>query len=157
MGAITDEELLGYAQLDSRLEGHPRGVLPWVDVATGSLGQGVAAAVGLALSLQNLEHSPARVSCCAATARWPKALCGRPSSTQAHFGLNNLVVLVDVNGLGQRGPTMVGQRTGPYADRARAFGWQAIEIDGHDFGQIDAAFRTAAARPSVRRSSSRRP
>ena len=52
MGAISDEELLGYAQLDSRLEGHPRPVLPWVDVATGSLGQGIATAVGLALSMQ---------------------------------------------------------------------------------------------------------
>ncbi len=152
MGAITDEELLGYAQLDSRLEGHPRGVLPWVDVATGSLGQGVAAAVGLALSLQKLEHSPARVYVLCGDSEMAEGSVWEAFEHAAHFGLNNLVVLVDVNGLGQRGPTMVGQRTGPYADRARAFGWQAIEIDGHDFAQIDAAFRTAAAsteRPTV--------
>jgi transketolase len=151
-GAITDEELLGYAQLDSRLEGHPRPVLPWVDVATGSLGQGIAAAVGLALSLQKLEHSPARVYVLCGDSEMAEGSVWEAFEHAAHFGLNNLIVLVDVNGLGQRGPTMVGQQTGPYAARARAFGWQALEIDGHDHAQIDAAFRTAAAsaeRPTV--------
>jgi transketolase len=61
MGAIDDTELLSYGQPGSRLEGHPRPVLEWVDVATGSLGQGIAAAVGLALSIKHLENSPARV------------------------------------------------------------------------------------------------
>ncbi|HEU5267931.1 MAG TPA: transketolase, partial [Jatrophihabitans sp.] len=151
-GAITDEELLGYAQLDSRLEGHPRPVLPWVDVATGSLGQGIAAAVGLALSLQKLEHSPARVYVLCGDSEMAEGSVWEAFEHAAHFGLNNLVVLVDVNGLGQRGPTMVGQQTGPYAERARAFGWQALEIDGHDHAQIDAAYRAAAAsveRPTV--------
>jgi transketolase len=152
MGAISDEELLGYAQLDSRLEGHPRPVLPWVDVATGSLGQGVAAAVGLALSLQKLEHSPARVYVLCGDSEMAEGSVWEAFEHAAHYGLNNLVVLVDVNGLGQRGPTMIGQQTGPYAERARAFGLQALEIDGHDLAQIDAALRTAAAsteRPTV--------
>ena len=152
MGAISDEELLGYAQLDSRLEGHPRPVLPWVDVATGSLGQGIATAVGLALSLQKLEHSPARVFVLCGDSEMAEGSVWEAFEHAAYFGLNNLIVLVDVNGLGQRGPTMVGQQTGPYAERARAFGWQALEIDGHDLEQIDAAFRAAAAsteRPTV--------
>ena len=152
MGAINDEELLGYAQLDSRLEGHPRPVLPWVDVATGSLGQGIATAVGLALSLKKLEHSPARVFVLCGDSEMAEGSVWEAFEHAAYFGLNNLIVMIDVNGLGQRGPTMVGQQTGPYAERARAFGWQALEIDGHDLEQIDAAFRAAAAsadRPTV--------
>ncbi len=145
MGAISDEELLGYAQLDSRLEGHPRPVLPWVDVATGSLGQGVAAAVGLALSLKKLEHSPARVFVLCGDSEMAEGSVWEAFEHAAHYGLNNLIVMVDVNGLGQRGPTMIGQQTGPYAERARAFGWQAVEVDGHDLDQVDAAFRIAAA------------
>ena len=152
MGAIKDEELLGYAQLDSRLEGHPRPVLPWVDVATGSLGQGIATAVGLALSLKKLEHSPARVFVLCGDSEMAEGSVWEAFEHAAYFGLNNLIVMIDVNGLGQRGPTMVGQQTGPFAERARAFGWQALEIDGHDLEQIDAAFRAAAAtadRPTV--------
>jgi transketolase len=147
MGAITEEELLGYAQLDSRLEGHPRPVLPWVDVATGSLGQGLAAAVGLALSMKKLEKSPARVYVLCGDSEMAEGSIWEAFEHAAHFGLNNMIVMIDVNGLGQRGPTMAGQQTGPHAERARAFGWQALEIDGHDLAQIDAAFRTAAASP----------
>ncbi len=127
-------------------------VLPWVDVATGSLGQGIATAVGLALSLQKLEHSPARVFVLCGDSEMAEGSVWEAFEHAAYFGLNNLIVLIDVNGLGQRGPTMVGQQTGPYAERARAFGWQALEIDGHDLAQIDAAFRAAAAstdRPTV--------
>jgi transketolase len=152
MGAITDDELLGYAQLESRLEGHPRPVLPWVDVATGSLGQGLAAAVGLALSIKKLEKSPARVYVLCGDSEMAEGSMWEAFEHAAYFGLNNMIVMIDVNGLGQRGPTMVGQQTGPHAERVRAFGWQALEIDGHDLEQIDAAFRTAAAsadRPTV--------
>ena len=145
MGAITDEELLGYAQLDSRLEGHPRPVLPWVDVATGSLGQGVAAAVGLALSIKTLERSPARVYVLCGDSEMAEGSAWEAFEHGAYYGLNNLIVMIDVNGLGQRGPTMVGQQTDPYAERARAFGWQALEVDGHNVEQIDAALRAAAA------------
>ena len=112
MGAITDNELLGYAQLDSRLEGHPRPVLPWVDVATGSLGQGLAAAVGLALSMKKLEKSPPASTYSAVTATWCEGSIWEAFEHAAHWGLNNMIVMIDVNGLGQRGPTMVGQQTG---------------------------------------------
>ena len=149
MGAITDDELLGYAQLGSRLEGHPRPVLPWVDVATGSLGQGIAAAVGLALSIKKLERSPARVYVLCGDSEMAEGSVWEAFEHAAHFGLGNLTVLVDVNGLGQRGTTMVGQQTGPYAARARAFGWNAIEVDGHDLCQIDAALAVAAAATDV--------
>ena len=108
-GAISDDEMLTFRQFGSRIEGHPTPVLPWVDVATGSLGQGLPIAVGVALT---------RASCwtgcrtgsgaCAATPRWPRARCGRRSSTAGFHGLDNLTAIIDVNRLGQTGETMHG-------------------------------------------------
>jgi len=152
LGAIDDEELLTYATPGSRLEGHPRPVLPWVDVATGSLGQGIAAGVGLALSLARLEHSPARVFVLCGDSEMAEGSVWEAFDHASHYGLGNLIALIDVNGLGQRGPTALGHETAAYARRAEAFGWQALEIDGHDHEQIDAALRLATAtsdRPSV--------
>ena len=80
-GAISDEDLLSFRKFGSKFEGHPVPVLPWVDVATGSLGQGLPISVGVALAGKKLDRLPYRVWCCAATARWPRARCGRRSST----------------------------------------------------------------------------
>ena len=152
VGAVDDEELLTYRRLGSRLEGHPTPRLPWVDVATGSLGQGLPIGVGIALALSRLESSPARV--------W--VLCGDSELAEgsiweafehASFNrLDRLTAVVDVNRLGQRGETMVGWNTEVDAARARAFGWEAIEIDGHDLEEIDRAFtaaRETTGKPTV--------
>ena len=80
-GAITDDELLTYRTLGSRLQGHPTPVLPWVDVGTGSLGQGLPIGVGMALAGKYLDRTGTGCGSCAATARWPRAPCGRRSST----------------------------------------------------------------------------
>ncbi len=144
-GAIDDAELLTYGQLGSRLEGHPRPILPWVEVATGSLGQGIAAGVGIALSLKRLEGSPARVYVLCGDSEMAEGSVWEAFEHAEHYGLDNLVVLVDVNGLGQRGPTMTGHETSVLARRAAAFGWTALEIDGHDVEAIDAALLAAAA------------
>src|SRR5919109_532500 len=149
-GAISDDELLTFRELGSRLEGHPTPVLPWVDFATGSLGQGLPVAVGVALA-EKLEQSPSRV--------W--VLCGDSETAEgsmweafehgAFYELDNLVAVLDVNRLGQRGETMHGWDLDSYANRARAFGWEAIEIDGHDVEAIDRAYTQAldAARPTA--------
>jgi transketolase len=144
-GAISDEELMTYRQRGSRMQGHPTPVLPWVDVATGSLGQGFPIAVGVALAGKRLDRLPYRV--------W--ALCGDSEMAEgsmweafehgSFYELDNLTVIVDVNRLGQRGETMVGWDIGTHAARARAFGWHAIEIDGHDLEQIDRAYAEAVA------------
>ncbi len=144
-GAITDEELLTFRQFGSRLQGHPTPLLPWVDVATGSLGQGMPIAAGVALAARDLDKLPYRV--------W--TLCGDSEMAEGSIweavehagmeGLGNLVVIVDVNRLGQRGETMHGWNLKSYADRAVASGWNAIEIDGHDIEQIDRAFTEASA------------
>ena len=86
-GAIGDDELLTFRKLGSRLEGHPTPQLPWVDVATGSLGQGLPVGVGLALTRQAARPRPARASgCSAATASWPRARSGRRSTTPRSGG-----------------------------------------------------------------------
>ena len=144
-GAITDEELLTFREFGSRLEGHPTPVLPWVDVATGSLGQGLPVAVGIALAGKRLDRIPFRV--------W--TLCGDSEMTEgsmweafehaAFLGLDNLTAIVDVNRLGQRGETMHGWDLDSYVARADAFGWHAIPIDGHDVEAIDRAYSEAVA------------
>ncbi|MGP4111949.1 transketolase [Streptomyces sp. 4N509B] len=155
-GALTDEELLTYRQLGSRLEGHPTPRLPWVDVATGSLGQGLPVGVGLALADRMLQRpedgTPPRV--------W--VLCGDSEMAEGsmweafeHAGyerLANLTAIIDVNRLGQRGPTRHQWDLEAYGRRARACGWHAIEIDGHDVSAVDAAYAEAVAvtdRPTV--------
>jgi transketolase len=151
-GAISDEELLTFRRFGSRLEGHPTPILPWVDVATGSLGQGLPIAVGIALAGKELDRLPYRV--------W--ALCGDSEMSEgsmweafehaAHSKLDNLTAIIDVNRLGQRGETMHGWDLDSYVRRAQAFDWHAIAIDGHDVAAIDAAYAealTVTGRPTV--------
>jgi len=144
-GAITDEELLTYRQFGSMLEGHPTPIIPWVDVATGSLGQGLPIGVGMGIAGKYLDRLPYRV--------W--VLCGDSETAEgsiweafqhaSHYELDNLTAIFDVNRLGQRGPTMDEWKLDHYRARAEAFGWHAIEIDGHDVEAIDAAYAEAAA------------
>src|SRR5881398_1182048 len=151
-GAITDEELLQYRQFGSILEGHPTPRIPWVDVATGSLGQGLPIGVGMALAAKKLDRLPSRVWVLCGDSEMSEGSMWEAFEHAAHYELDNLTAIIDVNRLGQRGETMVGWNTGVYVERARAFGWNAIEIDGHDVEQIDRAYREAAevsGRPTV--------
>ncbi|MCC4314477.1 MULTISPECIES: transketolase [Streptomyces] len=142
-GALRDEEFVTFRKRGSRLEGHPTPRLPWVDVATGSLGQGLPYGVGTALSGKRLDHVPYRV--------W--VLCGDSEMAEGsmweafeHAGyerLDNLVAIIDVNRLGQRGPTRHEWDLDAYARRIRAFDWHTIEIDGHDIEAIDRAYAEA--------------
>ncbi len=142
-GAITEEELLTFRKLGSRLEGHPTPVLPWVDVATGSLGQGLPISVGVALAGKKLDRIPYRVWCLCGDSEMAEGSMWEAFEHAAFSGLDNLTAIVDVNRLGQRGETMHGWDLDSYADRARAFGWHAIEIDGHDVAAIDRAYEEA--------------
>ncbi|MER8158619.1 transketolase [Streptomyces sp. NPDC094472] len=142
-GALRDEEFVTFRKRGSRLEGHPTPRLPWVDVATGSLGQGLPYGVGMALSGKRLDHVPYRV--------W--VLCGDSEMAEGsmweafeHAGyerLDNLIAIIDVNRLGQRGPTRHEWDLDAYARRIRAFDWHTIEIDGHDIEAIDRAYAEA--------------
>jgi transketolase len=150
-GAIDDEELLTFRKRGSRLEGHPTPRLPWVDVATGSLGQGLPVGVGVALAAR-MERLPYRVWVLCGDSELAEGSIWEAAEHAGDEGLANLTVIVDVNRLGQRGPTRHGWDTGAYARRFGAFGWHTIEIDGHDPGQIDFALSDASntrRRPTV--------
>src|SRR5437588_4843845 len=151
-GAIDDEELLSFRRFGSRLEGHPTPRIPPTDVATGSLGQGLPIGVGIATAGKELDQLPYHV--------W--VLCGDSEMAEGSIweafqhagwaGLDNLTAIVDVNRLGQTRETMLGWDLGGYAARARAFGWHALEIDGHDTDAIEAAYGEAermTGRPTV--------
>jgi transketolase len=151
-GAISDDEMLTFRRFGSRLEGHPTPVLPWVDVATGSLGQGLPISVGIALAGKRLDRLPYRVWCLCGDSEMAEGSMWEAFEHAGFHGLDNLVAIIDVNRLGQTGETMHGWDLDAYRRRAEAFGWRAIEIDGHDVAQIDAAFAAAAeadGRPTV--------
>jgi transketolase len=142
-GAITEQELLTFRELGSRLEGHPTPVLPWVDVATGSLGQGLPISVGVAIAGKKLDRIPYRVWCLCGDSEMAEGSMWEAFEHAAFLGLDNLTAIIDVNRLGQRGETMHGWDLDSYANRAKAFGWHAIEIDGHELAAIDAAYKEA--------------
>jgi transketolase len=144
-GAISDDELLTFRKLGSRLEGHPTPVLPWVDVATGSLGQGLPIAVGVALAGKQLDRLPYRVWALCGDSEMAEGSMAEALEHAAHAGLDNLTAIVDVNRLGQRGETMHGWDLDAYVRRAEAYGWHAITIDGHDVEAVDAAYAEALA------------
>ena len=144
-GVLAEEEFVTYRQFGSRLEGHPTPALPWVDVATGSLGQGLPIGVGMALAGKRLDRLPFRVWVICGDSEMAEGSMWEAIEHAAFYELDNLTAIVDVNRLGQRGPTMHGWDLSAFSDRFRAFGWHAIEIDGHDVAQIDEAYREAAA------------
>src|SRR5438876_5161973 len=152
VGAITDEELLTYRQFGSMLEGHPTPLIPWVDVATGSLGQGLPIGVGMGLAAKYLDRLPSRVWVLCGDSEMAEGSMWEAFEHASHYELDHLTAIIDVNRLGQRGETMIGWNTGVYVTRARAFGWNAIEIDGHDVEEIDRAYKEAeetTGRPTV--------
>jgi transketolase len=142
-GAISDQEMLTFRQFGSRIEGHPTPVLPWVDVATGSLGQGLPIAVGIALTAKRLDRLPYRVWCLCGDSEMAEGSMWEGFEHAGFHKLDNLVTVIDVNRLGQTGPTMHEWDLDAYRRRAEAFGWKAIEIDGHDVAAIDRAFGRA--------------
>jgi transketolase len=144
-GAITDEELLTFRKFGSLLEGHPVPIIPWVDVATGSLGQGLPFGVGIALAGKRLDRLPYRIWVLCGDSEMAEGSMWEAFEHAAHDGLDNLTAIIDVNRLGQRGETMHGWDLDSYAKRAEAFGWHAIEIDGHDVDAIDGAYAEAVA------------
>jgi transketolase len=152
VGAITDEQLLSFRRMGSPVQGHPVPLpdMPWIDVATGSLGQGLPIALGMALAMK-MDRNPARVWCLMGDSETAEGSVWEAMANASHHRADNLVAIVDVNRLGQRGPTMLGWDLQTYTARALAFGWHAIEVDGHDVAAIDGAYVEAerAGRPTL--------
>ncbi|HEY7624336.1 MAG TPA: transketolase [Candidatus Limnocylindria bacterium] len=150
-GAINDDELMTFRRLGSRLQGHPTPLLPWVDVATGSLGQGLPIGVGVALAGKRVLDAPYHVWVLVGDSETAEGSIWEAFDRAGHEGLSNLTAIIDVNRLGQRGPTELEWDMGAYAARARAFGLDPIVIDGHDLAEIDDAYARArdSQRPNV--------
>ena len=151
-GAIDDTELMTYRTYGSRLQGHPTPLIPWVDVATGSLGQGLPIGVGVALAGKYLDRLPYRVWVLCGDSELAEGSIWEALDKAAHYRLDNLCVIVDVNRLGQRGETEFGWNMEAYRRRVEAFGCRALVIDGHNLGEIDGAYvdaRETSGRPAV--------
>ncbi|MGW7066745.1 transketolase [Streptomyces sp. NPDC054855] len=144
-GVVSDKELMTtYRRFGHRLQGHPTPELPWVDVATGSLGQGVGYGVGIALTGRDLAKQPYRVWVLCGDSEMAEGSVWEALDKAGHHQLANFTVLIDVNRLGQSGPTELEWDTDTYARRAEAFGCRALVVDGHDLDAIDRALTTAA-------------
>src|SRR6266496_1571597 len=150
-GAISDEEMMTFRKFGSRLRGHPTPVIPWVDVATGSLGQGLPIAVGIALAGKRLLGAPYHVWTLTGDSELAEGSIWEGLDHAGHERLANFTAIFDVNRLGQRGPTELEWNLDAYAARVGAFGCEPIVIDGHDLAAIDAALARArqADRPTV--------
>ncbi|GIF50131.1 transketolase [Asanoa ferruginea] len=151
VGVVSDEELMtGYRRFGQRLEGHPTPVLPWVDVATGSLGQGLPDGVGVALAGRYLDEVPYRVWVLCGDSEMAEGSMWEALDKAAYYRLSNLIAIVDVNRLGQSGPTELQWDLDAYARRAESFGARVIMIDGHDLDEIDQALQSATDRTDDR-------
>ncbi len=141
-GIISREELTKLRCIDSDLEGHPTPRLPFVDVATGSLGQGICAAVGIALNARRI-NSDYRTYALIGDGESAEGSVWEAAQVGAHHKLDSLCAVTDVNALGQSRQTQWGHDVDEYAKRWTAFGWHAIVVDGHDIGALLNALKEA--------------
>ncbi|MDE3117780.1 MAG: transketolase [Nitrospirota bacterium] len=143
-GLVNKQDLLKLRTLTSDLEGHPTPRLSFVDVATGSLGQGLSAGIGMALNAKRLDHSGARIYVLMGDGESVEGSVWESVELGRQFALDNLCAIVDVNRLGQSDPTMLQHDMEAYRARWAGFGWHAMVVDGHDIPALLAAFDEAA-------------
>ena len=151
VGYIPENELLNLRRIDSDLEGHPPTTLPFVDVATGSLGQGLSVGVGMAHACR-LDGNERRIWVLLGDGEVAEGSVWEAASMAANDGLGNLIATVDVNRLGQSAPTMLQHDMDAYRVRWEAFGWETLVVDGHDLEALIEAYakaRESAGQPTV--------
>lgn len=143
-GVISENELLNLRRFGSRLEGHPTMRFAYTEAATGSLGQGLSVGAGIAYAAKLLDHTPGRTYVLLGDSEMAEGSNWEAIEIAAHYNLDNLVGIIDVNGLGQRGETMFGHGAEAFATRVAAFGWNTVIVNGHDLGDCLRAFTEAA-------------
>ncbi len=142
-GKVTEEEMMTLRKIDSRLEGHPTMQFPYTEAATGSLGQGLSVGLGMALNSKYVDTVPYNTFVLLGDSEMAEGSVWEALQLAVHYKLNNLIGILDVNRLGQRGETMYGHDTEAYEKRIVAFGWNVIVIDGHNNDQIKQAYEYA--------------
>jgi len=142
-GSLNEKDLKNYRKFSSVLEGHPTKRFKYTETATGSLGQGLSVGVGMALNGKYLDHLPYKTYVLLGDSEMAEGSNWEAMELAAHYKLSNLIAIVDVNRLGQRGETMAGYKVKDYFDKAKSFGWQAAVINGHNFKEIISAFKKA--------------
>jgi len=142
-GRVSEKEMLEFRKFTSSLEGHPTRDFKYTEAATGSLGQGLSIGVGMALNARYLDKLPYRTYVLLGDSEMAEGSQWEAMEIAAHYQLGNLIGIIDVNRLGQRGETMYGHDLSVYRDRVTAFGWEPIVIDGHYMPQILTAFKQA--------------
>jgi transketolase len=143
-GLFPTSELLKLRTLTSDLEGHPTPRLPFVDMATGSLGQGLPVGIGIALNAKFVDRLDHRTYVLMGDGESVEGSVWEAAELARHHGLDNLCAILDINRLGQSDPTMLQHDMEAYRSRWAGFGWQALVVDGHDLSALLAAFQTAA-------------
>lgn len=146
-GAIAEKELMTLRQFTSHLEGHPTMRFPYTEVATGSLGQGLSIGVGEALVAKYVDRLPYRTFVLLGDSEMAEGSVWEAMQSAAYYKLNNLIAILDVNRLGQRGQTMYGWDLQAYKKRVAAFGWDVLMVDGHSIENIELGFTEALESP----------
>ncbi len=151
-GVLNESDLATYRRFGSRLEGHPTTLFPYADAATGSLGQGLSIGIGMALNAKYCDHLPYRTCVLLGDSEMAEGSQWEAMQIAAHYKLDNLLGILDVNRLGQRGETMYGWDLAAYQRRVSAFGWETLVIDGHSLSEILSAYEAArrvSGRPTM--------
>ncbi|MFW6323746.1 MAG: 1-deoxy-D-xylulose-5-phosphate synthase N-terminal domain-containing protein, partial [Desulfovibrionales bacterium] len=142
-GKVNPEDLMDLRRFGGPLEGHPTPAFPFTEAATGSLGQGLSIGVGMALNAKYLDDLPYRTCVLLGDSEMAEGSQWEAVQIAAHYGLDNLIAILDVNRLGQCGQTMYGRDLEAYAERVGAFGWETVTTNGHSFPDICKAYEHA--------------
>jgi len=142
-GDISEDELKTLRKFGSRLEGHPTPEFNHTEAATGSLGQGLSIGAGMAVNAKFLDKLPYKTYVLLGDSEMAEGSQWEAMEIATHYKLDNLIGIIDVNALGQRGQTMYGHDTKVYEDRVKSFGWETIVIDGHNLKEVYDAFEKA--------------
>ncbi|MFN3480603.1 MAG: transketolase [Thermodesulfovibrionales bacterium] len=142
-GVVTERELMNLRKFGSPLEGHPTVAFPYCEAATGSLGQGLSVGIGMALNAKYIDKLPYKTYVLLGDSEMAEGSVWEAMQIAAHYRLNNLIGIIDVNRLGQRGETMYGHDLSAYENRVSSFGWETILVDGHSLQEILHAYKKA--------------
>jgi len=142
-GLFPESELLNLRKIDSDLEGHPTPRLPFIDVATGSLGQGLSVAAGMAYAAKHFDKAAYRTFCLLGDGEAMEGNVWEALNFAGFYKLDNLCAIIDVNRLGQSDPAPLGHDMETYRKRLSSFGFNTIVVDGHDIEELCKAFFAA--------------